>query len=76
MAADLAKVSVQISGPYAIDWSKHSKTDVGATLKVFKKGGVRGSYSYEQARTADLKLVKLSIAEGALICGGGLYRRD
>ena len=64
---NLAKASVQIAGPFSIDWSKFSKTDVEASgsTKYVKAGGT-ASFSYETAKTANLKLVKFYLNEGSL----------
>jgi hypothetical protein len=63
---DLGKVTVKISGPYSIDWSKYSSTDVNAGIKYIGAAGVTGSFSRDAAKSANLKLVKFSIDEGQL----------
>ncbi len=62
----LGKVKVKIAGPYAIDWSKYSKSDVNASIKYLKTAGGTGSFNRDAAKSANLKLVKLSLDEGQL----------
>lgn len=62
----LGDVTVKISGPYTIEWSKYSNTDVNASIKYLKVGGGTGTFSREAAKSANLKLVKFSLDEGQL----------
>ncbi|MBN2529594.1 MAG: hypothetical protein JXR76_24610 [Deltaproteobacteria bacterium] len=64
--AMLGKIKVKISGPYDVDWSRYSKADISAGIKYLMVGGGTGSFSHESAKSAKLKLVKMSIDEGQL----------
>ena len=63
---NLAQVSVQISGPFGINWSKYSTTDLSASISYLKAGGVKGTFTRAAAMSANLKLVKFHLNEGAL----------
>ncbi|MDZ7360470.1 MAG: hypothetical protein ONB46_07045 [candidate division KSB1 bacterium] len=65
-ADNLAKINVNISGPYSIDWAKFSSTDVNAGINYLKAGGATAAFSHDAAKKADLKLVKIYINEGPL----------
>lgn len=62
----IAKVKVKISGPYSVDWSKFSNTDINAGIKYLDAAGATGSFNRNAAKSANLKLVKFSIDEGQL----------
>ncbi|MGK0362813.1 MAG: hypothetical protein ACI9U2_005135 [Bradymonadia bacterium] len=62
----LSKVAVQIEGPFPIEWSKFSKTDVDAAISYLKVGGGTGSFNRAVAMKANLKLVKFYLNEGPL----------
>ncbi len=66
--ANLAKVKVGIAGPFPMEWSKYSKTDVeaGLSTKYVKAGGATATLSHEAAKSANLKLVKFYLNEGEL----------
>lgn len=64
--AKLAKF-IKISGPYDIDWSRHSKGNVSGNIKFLKKGGGTGKFSRDAAKRAKLKLIKLHLDEGSLL---------
>lgn len=61
----VAKVSVKITGPYAIDWSKYTDADVNADIAYLTASGTAG-FSRSAAKSANLKLVKLALHEGPL----------
>lgn len=66
--ANLSKVNVGISGPYSIDWGKYSRTEVeagGKTMYV-DAAGAKAELTHSVAKSANLKLVKFHLAEGAL----------
>ncbi|HEY8945940.1 MAG TPA: hypothetical protein VIM73_16845 [Polyangiaceae bacterium] len=65
-AANLAKVGVQTTGPWPIDWEKYSSTDVDAGISYLKLAGGKGAFSRNAAKAAELVLVKFELAEGAL----------
>ncbi|MBK9305671.1 MAG: hypothetical protein IPM58_00930 [Nitrospira sp.] len=62
-AENLAKVAVTVSGPYSIEWSKYSDTDVNVGIKYLTVAGGQVGFSRNAAKTADLVLIKISLAE-------------
>lgn len=62
-AENLAKVAVNVSGPYSIEWSKFSDTDVNAGIKYLTVAGGQVGFSRNAAKAADLVLMKISLAE-------------
>lgn len=65
-ADNLAKVSISVSGPYSIEWSKFSDTDVNVGIKYLTVAGGQVGFSRNAAKTADLVLIKISLDEDAL----------
>lgn len=62
-AENLAKVDIAVSGPYAIEWSKFSDTDVNVGIKYLTVAGGQVGFSRNAAKSADLVLMKITLAE-------------
>lgn len=60
------EVKVQISGPFDVDWSKESDSEVNLSIDYLKLAGGTGSFSRTAAKSARLKLVKFHLTERAL----------
>ncbi|HVE82902.1 MAG TPA: hypothetical protein VND93_08650, partial [Myxococcales bacterium] len=64
---NLGKVKVSISGPYTINWSSYSDTDVKASISYLTAAGGTAAFSRQAADSAKLKMVLFSIdGEGPL----------
>jgi hypothetical protein len=57
----LGKVAVEISGPYTVDWSHYSDTDVNIGINYITAAGGTASFSRKTADSAKLKLIKISV---------------
>ncbi|MCA9547070.1 MAG: hypothetical protein KC613_21860 [Myxococcales bacterium] len=57
---------VKISGPYTVDWKKHSKGEVNAGIKYLTVAGGTAGFSWDAAHSANLQLVKFWVNEGPL----------
>ncbi|WP_020503747.1 hypothetical protein [Lamprocystis purpurea] len=62
-ADNLAKVDISVSGPYSIEWSKFSDTDVNVGIKYLTVAGGQVGFSRNAAKSANLVLMKISLAE-------------
>ena len=63
---NLSKVKVTVSGPYPIEWEKFSDSDVNVGIKYLTAAGGQVSCSRNAAKSANLVLMKLSLASNAL----------
>lgn len=63
---NLSKVKVDVSGPFSIDWSKYSSSNVSAGISYLKLAGGIGAFNRNVAKNANLKLVKFSLGETPL----------
>lgn len=64
--ANLAKVNVTTSGPYAIEWDNYSDKQVNVGIKYLTVAGGQGAFSRRAAKSANLVLMKLSVPSNAL----------
>lgn len=62
----LAEVKVSTAGPFTIDWSKQSKSDVEVGVNYFTAAGGKATLTVEKAKSANLKLVKFYMTTGAM----------
>jgi hypothetical protein len=63
----LAQVKTAISGPYTIEWSHYSDTDVNAAISYLTVVGGTAKFDRKKADSASLKLVQISVdGEGPL----------
>jgi hypothetical protein len=63
----LGKVAVAFSGPYAIDWSHYSDTDLAIGISYLTAAGGTAEFNRRATDSANLKLVKIAIdGEGPL----------
>jgi len=62
----LASAPIKIGEPVTVDWSKASKAEINANVKYLSVDGKMG-LTLEKARSASLKLVKISIDYGLVI---------
>lgn len=65
-ASNLAKVDVGVSGPYPIEWSKFSDTDVNVGIKYLTVAGGQVGFSRQAAKAASLVLMKITLSSTAL----------
>lgn len=65
-SANLAKVSVNVAGPFNMTWTNATTAQLGGSTKFLKMGGAKGTLTREAATSADLKLVKIFMNEGPL----------
>lgn len=65
-AANLGKVSVTQGGPYIIEWENYSDKDVNVGIKYLTAAGGQLGFSRKAAASANLVLIKLSVASNAL----------
>lgn len=64
---NLGKVKVAISGPFAVNWSSYSDTDVNVAISYLTAAGGTAGFDRRKADSMKLKLVLLSIdGEGPL----------
>jgi hypothetical protein len=63
----LGKVKVAITGPYDVNWSSYSDTDVNVSISYLTAAGGTAGFDRKKAESAKLKLVRLSFdGEGPL----------
>jgi hypothetical protein len=63
---NIAKVKIKVTGPHVIEWDKFSNSDVNVGIKYLTLAGGAVGFSRQAAKTADLKLMKISISETQL----------
>lgn len=64
--ANLGKVNVTSGGPYVIEWESFSDKDVNVGIKYLTLAGGQLGFSRQVAASANLVLIKLSVASNAL----------
>lgn len=57
----LAKVKTAISGPYDVNWSSYSDTDVNVAISYLTAAGGTASFDRRKAETAKLKLMLIAV---------------
>lgn len=63
---NIAKVKINVTGPYDIAWEKYSDSEVNVGIKYLTLAGGVVGFTREAAKKADLKLMKISIGENQL----------